>query len=169
MADEHQIILVAELKRLVKLLNLGTSVYNIEVRVGTDNIPYIMEVSPRGGGNRLSEMLKYATGTDLIRNAVLAALGEHIDELSMPAYQGYWAEVILHANKSGVFKGLVIDKAIEKHNLIEKDLWVEPGNLVRSFNAANDAIGTLVLQFKIQTELQQRMSTIDEWVKVVVD
>jgi carbamoylphosphate synthase large subunit len=71
MANEHKDFLIFELKRLVKLLNLGTSLYNIEVRIGMDNIPYIMEVSPRGGGNRLSEMLKYATGVDLIKNAVL--------------------------------------------------------------------------------------------------
>ena len=33
---KHQKILVSELKRLVKLLKLGTSIYNIEVRVGVD-------------------------------------------------------------------------------------------------------------------------------------
>lgn len=169
MEDEHQITLVSELKRLVKLLNLGTSVYNIEVRVGTNNIPYIMEVSPRGGGNRLSEMLKYATGVDLIKNAIHAALGEQTDNLSMPKYQGYWAEVILHAEKNGFFKGLAIDKTIEKNYLVEKDLWVEPGDLVRTFNAANDAIGTLVLKFDTRKKLNERMLAIDEWVKVLVD
>jgi biotin carboxylase len=166
---EHQKQLSVELKRLVKLLNLGTSVYNIEVRVGTDNIPYIMEVSPRGGGNRLSEMLKHATGTDLIQNAIKSALGEKTQELSMPVYNGYWAEIILHANKKGCFKGLKIDEKIEKENLIEIDLWVQIGDHVKPFNAANDAIGTMFLKFNSQEELQKKMGSIDSWIKVLLD
>ena len=166
---EYQKQLGDELKRLVELLNLGTSVYNIEVRVGTDKIPYIMEVTPRGGGNRLSEMLKYATNTDLIENAVKAALGEKIEELSMPTYNGYWAEIILHANKSGCFRGLEINAKIEKENMIEADLWVQPGEQIQLFNAANDAIGTLVLKFNSQEELQKKMSNVDSWVKVLLE
>lgn len=167
--NKHKETLIFELQRLVKLLKLGTSVFNIEVRVGTDDNPYIMEVSPRGGGNRLSEMLKYATGVDLVKNAVHAAVGDYFEKPSMPNYRGYWAEVILHAEQTGSFKRLDIDKEIEKNNLVEKDLWVEPGETVRTFNAANDAIGTLVLQFNKYDELQNRMSAIDEWLKVVVE
>lgn len=63
-----------ELQRLLKLLNMNTSVYNIETRIGVDGKPYIMEVSPRGGGNRLSEMIRYATGVDLITAAVLSLI-----------------------------------------------------------------------------------------------
>ncbi|MDY3859875.1 MAG: ATP-grasp domain-containing protein, partial [Candidatus Limivicinus sp.] len=49
-----------ELQRLITLLGLRTSLYNIETRLGTDGRTYIMEVSPRGGGNRLSEVLAMA-------------------------------------------------------------------------------------------------------------
>jgi len=167
--NKHQKQLEAELKRLVKLLNLGTSIYNIEVRVGTDNIPYIMEVSPRGGGNRLSEILKYATNTDLIRNSIKTALGEKVENLSMPVYNGFWAEIILHSNKKGKFKGLVISETIKKDHLVEVDLWVKIGEQVKLFNAANDAIGTLVLRFETQEQLDRMMLSIDEWVKVLVD
>ena len=48
-----------ELQRLLKLLDMKTSIYNIETREGLDGKAYIMEVSPRGGGNRLAEMLRY--------------------------------------------------------------------------------------------------------------
>ncbi len=167
-SSEDQDYLVLELKRLVKLLDLGTSIFNIEVRVGLDNKPYIMEVSPRGGGNRLAEMMKFASGTDLIKYSIKAAIGDAIEPLKMPTYNGYWAEVILHAEKQGKFKGLQIEETVEKNNLIEKDLWVQPGCLVNSFNAANDAIGTLVLRFNSSTEMHGRMSTLNEWVKVIL-
>lgn len=66
----------SELQRLADLLQLRTGIYNIETRLCTNGKPYIMELSPRGGGNRLSEMLRYITHTDLIDNAVLNAVGE---------------------------------------------------------------------------------------------
>ena len=160
--------LVSELRRLVKLLNLGTSIYNIETRVGIKGKPYIMEVSPRGGGNRLSEMLRYATSTDLISHAVRAAIGESNEELNMPSYNGYWAEIILHAEKEGFFHFLSINQYIKENNVVEIDLWVKEGDKVNSFNGANDAIGTLVLRFDNEIELQQAMSNRDELVKVIV-
>jgi biotin carboxylase len=165
---KHQEELVSELKRLVKLLNLGTSIYNIETRVGINGKPYIMEVSPRGGGNRLSEMLRYSTGVDMISNAVRAAIGDPVDELNMPSYNGYWAEIILHAEKEGFFHFLSINQYIKENNVVEIDLWVKEGDKVNSFNGANDAIGTLVLRFENEIELQQAMSNRDELVKVIV-
>jgi len=165
---KHQEELVSELKRLVKLLNLGTSIYNIETRVGINGKPYIMEVSPRGGGNRLSEMLRYSTGVDMISNAVRAAIGDPVDELNMPSYNGYWAEIILHAEKEGFFHFLSINQYIKENNVVEIDLWVKEGDKVNSFNGANDAIGTLVLRFDSEIELQQAMSNRDELVKVIV-
>jgi biotin carboxylase len=165
---KHQEELVSELRRLVKLLNLGTSIYNIETRVGTNGKPYIMEVSPRGGGNRLSEMLRYSTGTDMISYAVRAAIGEPIEELNMPSYNGYWAEIILHAEKEGLFHSLYINQYIKENNVVEIDLWVKESDKVNSFNGANDAIGTLILRFDSEIELQQAMSNRDELVKVIV-
>lgn len=164
----HQEELVSELRRLVKLLKLGTSIYNIETRVGTDGKPYIMEVSPRGGGNRLSEMLRYSTDTDMISYAVRAAIGEPIEELNMPSYNGYWAEIILHAEKEGLFDSLFINQQLKENNVVEIDLWVKEGDKVNSFNGANDAIGTLVIRFDSEMQLQKAMSDRDEVVKVIV-
>ena len=68
MTKAQEAELASEIQRLLKLLGMRTSIYNIETRVGTNGKPYIMEVSPRGGGNRLAEMLRFATGVDLITN-----------------------------------------------------------------------------------------------------
>ena len=50
---EEEEYLTSEIQRLIYLLNLKTAVFNIETRVSTNNKPYIMELTPRGGGNRL--------------------------------------------------------------------------------------------------------------------
>ena len=167
MEDSAQEELRSELQRLSDLLGLKTSIYNIETRVGTNNKPYIMEMSPRGGGNRLSEMLYHATGVDLIENAVRAAVGEPLSELSQKEYNGYLAEIILHSEKSGVFESLCVNEEI-KNNVIEEDLWVKEGDKVSGFSGANEAIGTLVLRFDTRERMEEVLKDQEKYVKVIL-
>lgn len=159
--------LASEIQRLLKLLGMRTSIYNIETRVGTNGKPYIMEVSPRGGGNRLAEMLRYATGVDLITAAVRAAVGDEIVEVEQKSYNGHWAEIILHADKDGIFQDLIIDRNMQT-NVIEMDLWIKKGDKVNEFKGANDAIGTLVLKFDSDEELNLALKEQSCWLKVVI-
>lgn len=168
MPGEIQAELRTELQRLITLLNLNTSLYNVETRLGTDGKEYIMEVSPRGGGNRLAEILHYASGTDLVTNAVRAAVGDEIVGVTGdPVYNGSWAEVILHADKVGVYEGLWVDESIIPC-VIERDVWVHPGDTVRGFSGANEAIGTLVLRFDTPLQLEEVMSNIPKFVRVKI-
>ena len=165
----HQEELVSELRRLVKLLKLGTSIYNIETRVGTDGKPYIMEVSPRGGGNRLSEMLRFATGVDLIKMAVKSAVGEENDQLEMPVYNGFWAEIILHSDRDGIFDEVKINNELFEDNIVEIDLWVKKGDKVNAFRGANDAIGTVVARFETEREMSSFVKFLNEHITVLVN
>lgn len=159
--------LKSELQRLITLLDLKTSVYNVEVRVGEDNRPYIMEFSPRGGGNRLSEMIRYGSGVDLISAAVKGALGLPITDIKPIEFNGYWTEIILHSNIKGRFESLQIDKSII-NNIIEEDIWVNKGEIVNNFKGANDSIGTLVLKFETEDEMKNALNLRHELIKVIV-
>lgn len=159
--------LSSELQRLITLLGLKTSIYNIETRVGTNGKPYIMEVSPRGGGNRLAEMVRYGSGVDMITAYVRAAVGDPVGELKPAVFNGHWAEIILHSDKDGSFEKLEI--ATEYRDMVvEEDLWVSVGDEVRSFSGANDAIGTLVMRFPTNGLLEQAMQSVSKWCKVIV-
>lgn len=164
---ENQNYLKEELQRLVSLLNLKSSIYNIEVRETVDNRAYIMEVSPRGGGNRLSEMVRYSTGIDLISNAVKVALGEDI-EIKSPSQNGYWAEVILYSNTKGLYRDLIVKEDVKKA-VVEIDLWVKKGDKINAFSAANDAIGTIVLQFETSEELEEVISDYASYFQVIIE
>ena len=168
MPEAAQIELRSEIQRLIRLLNLGTSIYNIETRVATDGKPYIMELSPRGGGNRLSEVLKLATGQDLIENCVRGALGLPMLPMSDPVYKGSWAEFIVHSNKSGTFESLEIDEDFAKQHLVQNDLWVKLGDKVASFTDASQTIGTLVLNFDSNAQSEDFLLRSNDWHKVVV-
>lgn len=157
--------LTRELQRLIDLLKLKTSVYNVETRLASNGKPYIMEFSPRGGGNRLSECLKYATGVDLIEGAVKAAMGMTVDCVSQKPYSGHWGEIVLHSDAEGKYSGLWISDEIEK-NVAEKDIWVSEGDTVYGFDSANKAIGTLILCFDDEDSMEKVMNDISRFVKV---
>lgn len=160
--------LTNELQRLLNLLNLQTGIYNIETREGIDGKAYIMEVSPRGGGNRLAEMVRYASGVDMIKAAVRAAVGDTVSCLEHIKYDGCWAEYVLHSLQEGVFQELWIEPEFLKNNVIEVDLWIDKGAQVHTFASANYAIGTVVLKFQNQAMLEYTLSSIYDLIKVKV-
>lgn len=156
-----------ELQRLIALLKMKTTIYNIETRVGTDGKPYIMEVTPRGGGNRLAEMLRFATGVDMITSAVRAAVGDSVYGIEQKPFDGFWAEIIVHSDKTGVFEHIEIAPEVEPF-VKEKDFWFKKGETVKEFQSARDAIGTLVLKFQSAEELEKAIANQRDWLQVIV-
>lgn len=164
---EQEDYLTSELQRLLTLLKMNTTIYNVETRIGTDGKPYIMEVSPRGGGNRLAEMVRFSTGADMITAAVRAAVGDSVT-LEQKPLGGHWAEVIIHSGKTGKFREIVINKAFYKEHVYQTDLWVKRGDHVDAFTGGNKAIGTLVLKFESEREMLWALSHQPEWLSVEV-
>lgn len=166
--SEEEKYLKSEIQRLITLLGMQTSIYNIETRIGTNGKPYIMEVSPRGGGNRLAEMLRYATGVDLITACTRAAVGDPIENIQEKNYNGCWAEVVLHSKKTGIFKELQIADSLPA-KIVERDLWVKQGDHVDCFEGANNAIGMLILSFSSNDELLKALANQDSWLNIIVE
>lgn len=164
---EQESYLTSELQRLLNLLRMNTTIYNIESRVGKDGKPYIMEVSPRGGGNRLAEMVRFSTGADMITAAVRAAVGDSV-EIAQKALRGHWAEVIIHSEKTGKFREIIIDKDFHNSYVHHTDLWVSRGDNVDAFTGGNKAIGTIVLGFDDEKTMLWALGNQKEWLKVVV-
>lgn len=165
--EEHEEELKSELQRLLKLLDMKSSIYNVETREGVDGRAYIMEVSPRGGGNRLAEMVRYATGMDLITASVKAAVGMPITDLEQKDYDGSWAEYVLHSIEDGLFEEVWIAPEF-KDKVVELDVWTKPGDEVHPFTAANFAIGTVVLRFDSEEEMEEAMFHMCDYIKVII-
>ncbi len=171
MEEEHQEYLTKEIQRLMKLLNMKTGIYNIESCVGTNGKPYIMEVSPRGGGCKIAEIQKLATGIDLITAEVKNALGEKVDNIEKPEYDGVWCEYVVHngPGQQGVFNKLDIDETIMKKYVKLIDMNVEKDDYVEPFTGANKAIGDMFLRFDNRDELNDVMGKVSDWLKVVLE
>ncbi len=168
MPQDQQAYLTNEIQRLLGLLHCGTGLYNIESRVCKDGKAYIMEVSPRAGGNRIAELQRIGTGIDLIEAEVCKSVGENIGTITMPHYNGFYVNYIVHSNQDGVFMDAIVDEDFRKNHVIEEEIRVSRGDHVESFKGANNAIGTLFLHFGDREELDKAIAHQSEWLEVVV-
>ena len=168
MAEEDQKYLADEIQRLMKLLNMKTGIYNIETCVGEDGKPYIMEVSPRGGGCKIAELQTLAYGIDLIEAEVRSALGYPVHINENAECNGSWCEMVIHAKKgeSGIYDGLDLDPTFKEKHIEVIDLSVQPGDMVHPFTGANMALGDMFLKFNSRDELNKCMNTVNEWMKI---
>ncbi len=168
MGEKVENELSSELQRLISLLGMKSSIYNVETRLGLDGKPYIMEISPRGGGNRLAEVVRYATGVDMITDSVCAALGMSIEEVESWSYNGHWAEIMLHSYQDGIFHELEISDEVKPY-VRDLDLWVKSGDEIHAFSSARYAIGSLILCFPTEEMMLEKLNDQQSWLKVNVE
>ena len=169
MPDDHQAYLTNELQRLLTLLHCGTGLYNVESRVCKNGKPYIMEVSPRAGGNRIAEIQRLATGIDLIEAEVCKAINEPLPQLSMPQYDGVYVNDIIHSTKAGIYQGMWYDGKFKDNNVLNEAVYSVIGAQVDAFRGANNAIGSVFLKFADRVECNTIISNIDQYLKVLVE
>lgn len=163
---EHEAYLTSELQRLMDLLHMQTSVFNIETRIASDGKPYIMECTPRGG-NSLAELIRCATGVDMISAQVRAAVGEDF-QIEPKNFDGFWANIILHAPRKGIFNSIEIADSM-RFFVHEIKLWKKEGDAVERFNAANDSIGLLFAHFDSRESMEYAINHQFEWMQIKVD
>lgn len=166
MKQYHQDELTNELQRLFMLLGMKSGIYNVESRVCTNGKAYIMEVSPRGGGNRIAELQDMATGQNLIKNEILKALNMPMDHITSPEYDGVWCNYILHSAKAGILESVDIDEEFQKIHIRSIGFTKQPGDEIEEFTGANQSLGTLFLRFDTRKELDDALANKDSWLKI---
>lgn len=167
MPEHYQRELKDELQRLFALLGVSSGIFNVECRVCTNGKAYLMEVSPRAGGNRLAEMLRYAADVDIIEAETCHAVGLPMPPVHEPNYRGCYAITVLHARHDGTFQELRIDPRFEAQHVVERDLWAAPGHRVTRFTGANQSLGTLFLRFDSVTEADVALQDTDKYFQII--
>ncbi len=155
-----------ELQRLIDLLGITTGLFNVECRVCKNGKAYLMEVSPRAGGNRLAEMLNYAADVNINEAETRKALGLPLNNIHEPNYKGHFAIKVLYSEQAGIFNGIEIDETFRREHVIEEEIRITIGEKVDSFAGANAAFGTLFLRFKSREELTKAFMHQKEWFKI---
>ena len=168
-AQKYQDKVKEDLQRLFTLLGITTGLFNVECRVCSDDKVYLMEVSPRGGGNRLAEMLNHAADVNIIEAEVKKAIGLPVGNIHEPSYKGHFAILVLHATKQGVFKGIDVHEYFSSKYILEKETRFNIGEEVKAFTGANAALGTLFLRFDTRDELNEALANQEKWIHIQID
>jgi hypothetical protein len=155
------------IESILTKLNMSVGGLNIEYLTDRDGNIFILEIGPRSGGNLIPEVIKIATGVDLIAYSVDGAVGKDCSELKMVETSGYYSSYILHANKDGKVKNINIDDEI-RPKIIQHNILIKPGDFVKKFNGSNDTLGTFILKFNDQEEMISYLDRMTNYIYVEV-
>lgn len=159
MPVQYQEELTRELNRLFSLLHCHNGLYNIECRVCSNGKPYIMEVSPRGGGNHIAKLQDEAYGLNYIDNEIRAAVGLPMNVNKPIPIRGKWCTCSIHPrkNQSGKLKTIAFSNDV-KNRIKFADLSFLPGKDISPFTGANMAFGDVILHCDTPDELLRCIS-----------
>lgn len=156
-----------EIQRLLTALKMKTSTYNFDMRIDKDYNVYLMEVAPRDGGNYIPDVIRYATGVDLVECSVKAAMGESIDTSSFREPKGFYSYFAVHSLKDGILDKVEFTDEGKKH-ILENHLVKQPGDEIKSFTGANTTLGCLIMKFDSFEQMIHMMDNSKEWCKVIL-
>ena len=155
-----------EIQRLITLLHMGTTAYNFDIRIDKEYNVYLMEVAPRDGGNYIPDIIKYATGVDLVECSVKAAMGEDIRSKGITKPTGFYSYYAVHSYEDGILEDVVIAKDVQEKNILENHIIKKPGDMIAAFTGANTTLGILLMKFDTIEQMLNMMDRSDEWIQV---
>lgn len=167
MPQTVQTKLRSELQRLFKLLNCKTGIYNVETRLCKNGKAYIMEVSPRGGGNRIAELQRSASKIDLIEAEMLKSLGLPMGKIGDMELTDYWVNFILHSNRGGQFQRIDYLQEFYERHVVEEAILVKEGDEIKPFTGANQSLGTIFLRFDTREELDRFVEAPNRYISII--
>ena len=158
-----------EIQRLLTLLNMQSGAYNFDIRIDKDENVFLMEIGARNGGNLIPQVIKYATGVDLVGYTIQAAIGKDCSCLKMVEQKGFWAYFAVHSKKTGILKSININEEFKRNNIVEQDMMCKSGDKVSSFNGSNGTLGITILKFSSMDEMLYKMDNMDKFIQVVTE
>ncbi|MDF3933835.1 ATP-grasp domain-containing protein [Pseudomonas citronellolis] len=158
----------AETQRLLDLLGMRNGALNFDFVFDADGGFHFLELGPRNGGCLIPEVIRHATGVDLVRYTVDAALGLPLPALEQRPVQGAWASYMIHALEDGAFSGLRVSPRLDEC-IVERDLQVRPGDSVRRYAGSHDILGTLILRFPDVADMRASMAAMERDICVQVE
>lgn len=156
------------IQKLLNELSMKTCTYNFDMRIDKDLNVYLMEVAPRDGGNYIPDVIKHATGVDLVECAVKGAMGEKIDIPEHIEPKGFWSYFAVHSLKDGVLKDIKIrDDCVKK--IIDNHIIKKPGDRIGKFIGSNSTLGCYVMNFDSLEEMLDLMDHPEKWISVELE
>jgi len=133
----------AAIAAAVCALGINDGPSNVDLILGLDGKPHIIEIGARIGATCLPELVHYHTGIDWIRESIRVAMGEPAN-LSVSHLRTVAAR-ILEATSDGVLKQAVPDEELlDDPRLIEWEIVTTAGDRISKLRKGPDRIGKVL-------------------------
>jgi biotin carboxylase len=140
---------------------------NIEARVTDLGEVYIIEVSPRNGGNYVPIIQERLTGFDFMSKIIYSSLGLNLQITDRLYNTKVGAYYILHSEKEGIFQDVRISDKIKDHIFFHK-IFQNQGDAVHEYVGSNTTIGVVLLEFDSISERDFFMPDISDFIQVII-
>ncbi len=168
LSDELKKKVDDELQKLIKALGMKTCAYNIEVILDQNDDVYVLELGPRNGGSYIPQLIKYATGVDLIDYTLRAAVGEDCSDLDFVETKGCYSNYMIYSTVSGKYDGLWFDEKFEKDNLLDVYCTYSQGDDVHAYQNTTHSLGTIIFKADSVEEMIELTDNMEKNYKVKV-
>ena len=158
-----------ELQRLITALGMKTCAYNIEVILDENDTVYVLELGPRNGGSYIPQLIKYATGVDLVDYTIWGALGMDCSSLKMEETKGVFSNYMIYSITSGKYKGLWFDEQFKKNNLLDVYCTYHEGDKVTAYQNTTHSLGTILFKAESIDEMIKITNNIENYYKVITE
>ena len=154
------------LQTMIDKLGIKFGSVNVELVVDKNNKVWPIDVGPRAGGNMIPDLLGMIFNIDLVKMAVLTAMGEKVDSTEVKG-KGLFATYNLHSAKNGKYQTIEFSPELEKY-IIRENLYKKQGDKVEYFDNASKALGIVFMQFENQEQMKEMLSNVNDSYDVIV-
>ncbi len=140
--------IIRELERTCHSLGYHNGPLNFDIIMKQGRLPYILEMSPRYGGNGIPYAIARATGIDVLRNLINYSLGKRQSLPRDHRLKTPCGTLVFGSPKNGRLKALTPpEEMIKKVPEIFNITYVKrPGDRVNEFKSAFDLIGIVCFE-----------------------
>lgn len=153
------------LQDLVSSLGVRFGELNVEIIIGQDDVPYVIELASRAGGNMIPVQLSDASGIDLVRANVECAMGDDPGEIAWEPGDICCLHYVLHSNVDGVYRGYELSEEARK-SCYREVVYQDLGTPIEAFDGANKALGILFFRFDSAEAMSEFIDDISRHVMV---
>lgn len=140
---------------------------NVEARITGSGEVYIIEVSPRNGGNYVPIIQEFLTGFDFVSRIIYNSLGQNEPVDNCYSEKKVGAHYVLHSEMAGVFEGIIIKDEIREHIRFYK-LFKNEGDSVMEYVGSNTTLGVVLMEFASLKERDYFMPEISKFIQVAI-
>lgn len=160
--------LESDLQRLITLLGMKSTAYNVEAIVDKDDNVFILELGARSGGSLIPQVTAYATGVDMVPYVIKAAMGEDCSDLKMAPVKGFWSNYMAHSNETGKYAGVEFEEDFRRYHLVDYVTDYKPGDPVHKYRDAQDCVGELIVKYDNAEQMFDIIASMEKYVHIKI-